>query len=251
MFAKTGARREGGTRMAVLAKDIHERLQTATLPCEPWPARTPIQYFWDQSVAIATFPDIDQFHPRLVERALALEHDERLASRFTAQVGGSKIFNLEQWDCPEADLIYFRALAFYREITRSPTACADNSWATTYYRGDYCAPHSHPRASVSIVYFLSVEKGGADSGGEFRIADPRISMSCADRPGFVTTPWGPERVDGTMVLFPGHLVHYVEPYWGDEPRISLAWNINPQPLPEPNEALETARRDAQVSRQGT
>jgi len=235
--------------MTVLARDMVERVRNSPLSCEPWPSDTGIQYYWDQQIAFARFPDQEKYHPRLIERTLELEQDDRFSHRFIAHVGGSKIFNLEQWECPEADLIYFRALAFFREITRSQTAAADNSWATTYHRGDYCAPHSHPRAMASVVYLLNVEQGGADAGGEFRIADPRVGMSCQERVGYVTTPFGPGNVDGTMILFPGSAVHYVEPYWGDEPRITLAWNINPKPLAESNTGLEEAKRGASVGNQ--
>jgi len=237
--------------MAVTDREMQQRVRNASLGCEAWPAATGVEYYWDQRVAIARFPDIDRFHPRLVERVLELEDDEQLAQRYDSHVGGGKIYDLERWNCPEADLIYFRALMFFREITRCPTAAADASWATTYRRGDYCCPHSHLRAMVSIVYFLSVEQGGSDAGGLFRIADPRVAMSCRQQAGVMTTPAGPTHADGIMVLFPGEVVHYVEPYWSDEPRITLAWNVNPQPLAEPDTTMQATSRRSSASAAGS
>jgi hypothetical protein len=34
-----------------------------------------------------------------------------------------------------------------------------------------------------------------------------------------------------MLVFPSQLVHLVNPYTGDSPRITLAWNINLVALP--------------------
>ncbi len=102
---------------------------------------------------------------------------------------------------------------------------------------------------ASIVYFLRAEAGGAEAAGHFRIADPRVALSCRERPGYVTTPWAPDASDGVMVLFPGSVVHYVEPYWGKTPRISLAWNVNPRPLAERNAPFEDAKREAAPGRQ--
>lgn len=225
-------------------EQLRQRVLDSGLDCELWPAATQAQYWWDQGIAVAQFPDIERFHPALIARVLELESDTNLAYDFAGRVGGSKIFNLEQWDCPEADLIHFRALSMFCRITSSQTAVADSNWATTYRRGQYCMPHSHRRAVVSMVYLLSVGQCGKDTGGDFRIADPRIDMCCRETRGCVTSPWTPGSVDGTMILFPARTVHFVEPYWGDEPRISLAWNVNAKAIEESDTVLKDAKQKA-------
>lgn len=233
--------REEGA-MSLGLEVLRQRVLDSGLDCELWPAATQAQYWWDQGIAVAQFPDIDGFHPALIERVLELESDQKLSYDFSGRVGGSKIFNLEQWDCPEADLIHYRALSMFCRITSSLTAVADSNWATTYRRGQYCMPHSHRRAVVSIVYLLNVGQCSKDTGGDFRLADPRVDLCCRETRGCVTSPWTPGSVDGTMILFPARTVHFVEPYWGDEPRISLAWNVNAKAIEEPDTVLQDAKQ---------
>ena len=45
---------------------------------------------------------------------------------------------------------------------------------------------------------------------------------------------------GTMIIFPGRMVHGVNPYGGTAPRITLAWNINREA--QPGSMLETMKR---------
>jgi hypothetical protein len=45
-----------------------------------------------------------------------------------------------------------------------------------------------------------------------------------------------------MIMFPGELVHCVNPYAGTQPRLTLSWNINQQRLP--CSALEGVPDDA-------
>jgi len=40
-------------------------------------------------------------------------------------------------------------------------------------------------------------------------------------------------VAGDMILFPGAIVHAVNPYDGKRPRLTLSWNINKQAVPGP------------------
>ncbi len=40
----------------------------------------------------------------------------------------------------------------------------------------------------------------------------------------------PRLVAGDMLIFPSAMVHCVNPYRGKRPRITLAWNIGPQPI---------------------
>jgi hypothetical protein len=43
-----------------------------------------------------------------------------------------------------------------------------------------------------------------------------------------------------MIIFPGQLVHCVNPYGGATPRITLSWNINREALP--GSMLDSLRR---------
>ena len=80
----------------------------------------------------------------------------------------------------------------------------------------------------SIVYQLTA--GDHDEidplGGCLSIADPRIKSCCPEEQGRVTSALLPDMVPGLMIIFPSQLMHYVNPYTGDAPRITLSWNIS-------------------------
>jgi hypothetical protein len=61
--------------------------------------------------------------------------------------------------------------------------------------------------------------------GQFAVLDPRYRDCCRDQPSYLTNPIMPKLVAGSMLLFPGWLVHGVNPYTGTRPRITLTWNF--------------------------
>jgi hypothetical protein len=94
-------------------------------------------------------------------------------------------------------------------------------------------PHSHMRATASIVYF--VDNGDADPedplGGRFFFADPRLPACCGQEADKMTSPQFPESTPGTMLIFPSQLIHSVNPYHGTRARITISWNVNDAALP--------------------
>jgi hypothetical protein len=94
-------------------------------------------------------------------------------------------------------------------------------------------PHSHPRAAASVVYFLDEGDPNPDDpdSGRFCVVDPRFAPCCRIEQNYMTNPFTPNMSEGSMLLFPGALIHCVNPYTGIRPRISLSWNINPRALP--------------------
>jgi hypothetical protein len=125
-------------------------------------------------------------------------------------------------------LIHERALEFFRRALNRTSAVADNLWVNVVRKGEYCKPHSHHRTIASVVYFL--DAGDVDiydpDAGRFSIVDPRITRCCGLEAGHVTTPLYADMTPGSIILFPGSIVHAVNPYYGERPRITLAWNIN-------------------------
>ncbi len=89
-------------------------------------------------------------------------------------------------------------------------------------------PNSHPRATARVV--SSLDPGDEDRAdewaGQLCFVDPRYSACCQVEKGYMTNPITPRLGTGAMVIFPGRLVHCVNPYRGERPRITLAWNIN-------------------------
>jgi hypothetical protein len=158
-----------------------------------------------------------------------LKHTEPDETYYLFKGGcGRKLRNIDHWPLAEAALIHARALALFRRISRQHNAVVDTSWSNVYRTGDYCIPHSHVRAQASIVYMLEPGNAAGDdpNSGRFMIVDPRLNACCKDQEGCMTTPFIPDMPPGTMLIFPGQIVHGVNPYDGNLPRITLAWNLN-------------------------
>lgn len=196
---------------------------------EVWPEDVQIKTWLEPSVKVVRFPDFPAYHQELKDTIFGLERDPVLGVYQEGGIfGSSKVFHLERWNCPAADLIHARARELYRRVLSTENAVVDVSWATVYRAGDDCSPHSHYRSTAAIVYFLDLgtEADRANKSGGFRFGDPRMKICCLEEPDCMTTPQGPKSEPGMMVIFPGYLVHFVHAYRGKTPRITLAWNIN-------------------------
>jgi len=63
-------------------------------------------------------------------------------------------------------------------------------------------------------------------------------MCCNIEPNRMTNVVIPDMRAGSMIMFPGELVHCVNPYAGTRPRITISWNIHTRVLPgKPQDAL--------------
>ena len=82
------------------------------------------------------------------------------------------------------------------------------------------------------MYFLEPGDDDAEDpdAGRFGIWDPRFARCCAYEAGCLTTPIYADMTPGSLVLFPGNVVHAVNPYRGKRPRMTLSWNVNPNAL---------------------
>jgi hypothetical protein len=183
-----------------------------------WPAGQRVRSAIHPDILVTFFADAAAIHGRLVARIHELERDRRLASGHVPAFGGTKVYHLDRWDCPEADLLDARALAFSQHLLKSDSAVIDLSWANVYRTGDYSLPHSHERTAASIVYSVDPGDGdGADQyAGQLMFVDPRVDACCGIRSGSVTTPQLPLMAPGIMILFPS---------------ASLAWNIDRDVIP--------------------
>jgi hypothetical protein len=174
------------------------------------------------------FTDTDLYHSRLTQFLLEKVQEASGTKRYGRSAGGTKVHHPDRWGCAEATLMHERALEFFRRALKCSGAVADLAWANVYRDGDYCLPHSHYRATASLVYFL--DSGDADAkdpdAGKFSIMDPRFARCCPLEEGCMTNPIFCDMTPGSLVMFPGSAVHAVNPYRGERPRITLSWNIN-------------------------
>jgi len=175
---------------------------------------------------------------KLAKTVLDLEKDSRFLVKLMRGGCGTKIDHIDRWKVPEADLIHARAIAFVINVLGFDQAVVDQCWANIYRKGDYCMPHSHVRATVGVVYLVDPGDYNPDSpmDGRFYFCDPRVKSACDYQENSLTRLITPSLKPGSMISFPGNMVHGVNPYNGERPRITLSWNINREAIPgEPPE----------------
>jgi hypothetical protein len=199
-----------------------------------WPEEQTWEKLDTAQIALTRFADFASYHDALRDAVLAAAEESAFfdpAHRLSPASCGRKVRDVAGWDAPAARFIHARAMAFAQRALRRPQVFADDTWASIYGKGDYCMPHSHIRADVSIVYML--EPGDAGTGdpqsGRLYFADPRIAWSCPVEEGRVIRPFIPEMTPGTMVMFGGQYVHGVHAYRGERARITMSWNITLEP----------------------
>jgi len=202
----------------------------ASLPV--WPEGQQLSPGGDPNIAMTHFADAPKFHAALADTILKLSRGSEFVEPLVRGSCGTKVHHVNRWGSPEAELVFRRAQSMFCFGLRSETATVDASWASVYKKNDYCVPHSHIRAQASIVYM--VDEGEVDDkdplSGKLCFVDPRIPYCAQHEPGRLTRLLIPEMKAGTMVMFPGMLVHSVNPYFGGKPRITMSWNINVQSL---------------------
>ena len=200
-----------------------------------WPENQPITPVVAPIMA-TQFDDTDHYHPALISKILMVEQELRQKSPpKTRCLGGQKIHKAihEKWDCPELDLVKQRAVAFFKRTLKAKEAHIDGFWINIYRQWESIGPHCHRRAMASLSY--CVDNGDDDPdcplSGRFSFVDPRIDACCKFEKGHMTHPLMPELTAGSMLIWPGNLLHTVAAYAGTRPRITIAWNINDRELP--------------------
>ena len=99
-----------------------------------------------------------------------------------------------------------------------------NMWANINPPGAYNAPHIHPNAHFSGVYYVKASK---DSG---KLARPGVQLSMPVRkkgqpPKDLWREVHLEPKEGRIIMFPYYLWHCVEPNLSNDIRISVSFNF--------------------------
>jgi len=229
-----------------LAPKGHVQLGIRKLPI--WPENQDLGALSDPTIWLTDFDDHTRYHPKLVERILAMEKDPKYRDFFFRGGCGTKVRRLDEWGSLEADLVQRRALALFRVVTGNSTAVVDEAWVSIYRKGDFCMPHSHVRTTASVLYLLDpgdvlvpggdVSQADAAAGeavdpfaGKFCFCDPRLRSCCQAEEGRMTNLLIPDLRPGSMLIFPSEIVHMVAAYLGTRPRITMSWNISPERVP--------------------
>ena len=99
-------------------------------------------------------------------------------------------------------------------------------WASVLAKGASHRAHSHPNNFLSAVYYLCTP-AGADT---INFHDPRPQAGIIRPPVTELTAENTDQVvvrvkNGTLLLFPAYLQHSVDANAGEEPRISISFNV--------------------------
>ena len=101
------------------------------------------------------------------------------------------------------------------------------AWGNLLRAGDAFSPHTHANAAFSGVFFADAGDAGERHGGLLCLRDPRGGAA------MVITPSNRFDSDcvvellprtGTLYIFPSWLLHWVSPYRGERPRVSISFN---------------------------
>jgi uncharacterized protein (TIGR02466 family) len=105
-----------------------------------------------------------------------------------------------------------------------------NMWININKKGDYNDAHDHPNSILSGVFWAKIPENcgrlvfnspnGFAENTLLNSIDENIKQEHNYSSTFVFTP-----NEGTLILFPSHLQHFVEPNKSDEDRISIAFNL--------------------------
>ena len=100
------------------------------------------------------------------------------------------------------------------------------AWMNMNPVGGYNAPHTHPGAHWSGVYYVSQPEVEQGNSGMIEFLDPRTDLPnwrMLKAPAFrLKTRFRP--MPGDLILFPSYLVHWVYPNETDEERVTIAFN---------------------------
>ena len=109
-----------------------------------------------------------------------------------------------------------------------------SAWANVNRAGDWNKMHFHSGATWSGTYYVRAGDPPPPEqprAGYLAFLDPLLAAQMSFFPGILPQyrEFGPK--PGLMILFPSYLQHVVQPYMGQEPRISIAFNLSKDPYP--------------------
>ncbi len=215
-----------------------QKIEVGPMYVDVWPKHIRLIPL-EQAVCYVVFDDNDQIAGPLIEKILNEESQIRkVRPPEWLGGGGIKIRNISKWDSPSLRLLNERALELYRRVRGINSSVIDDMWANVTREGEYIGPHAHRRTKASLVYHLLPPPKSETSkfDGSLGLCDPRLPRCCPVEKGRATSQIYPPMNPGCMVIFPSFVSHYVTPFVGTEPRISIAWNIDDSKLPgRPND----------------
>lgn len=173
-----------------------------------------------------------QFHPEASMKKLIMERINIPAKLIAEKNNPSKKYQMHE--IQNTELPYFKALKdTILEASKSHLeilGCQYDAieitdmWANHLYRGDSHQPHSHSNNFLSGVYYLHTEENASpiqffDPRPQASILRPKNNQPDLNNPSVISF----SSAQGTGLIFPSWLLHWVPPTEGE--RISISWNL--------------------------
>lgn len=116
---------------------------------------------------------------------------------------------------------------------RDPIRWRSTIWANVNRRGNYNRGHIQPNVQWSGVYYVDeVDSDDADPGsGLLVLQHPNVAVMMGFFAGLNPDHHAFRPRAGMIIVFPSYLAHDVQPYGGERPRISIAFNAKRELLP--------------------
>jgi len=141
------------------------------------------------------------------------------------------------------DLVVGRVRACLAELMRPADetpryGLSVHGWAMVMRDGDHIVLHDHAESHWAVAYYSdagNAHLAGFPDSGLLAIVDPRRGSARTPQSDVSATTFTVRPESGMLVLFPGFLQHYVHPYRGSRPRVSLSFNlvVHPEPAVHP------------------
>lgn len=203
-----------------------------------------VQMLYPTPVIRHHFDDLDGVNAEI--RALLLtkekEHPEwRTGAAQKSNVAGWRSRDdLLKWEDPNINKVVDRlvnAIAFLNANRPIKSGTKQGNmdvfgWANINRTGQYNTAHIHPGYHWGAVYYVTTGKPDETlaKNGMLEFHDPRPVAAAMSVPGYeFGNKFDVKPKAGTLVVFPAWLTHAVHPFFGEEERISIAFNVRVRP----------------------
>lgn len=199
-----------------------------------------VQMLYPTPIIRHQFDDMDETNREIRELLLAKEKEfpewRTGAAQKSNVAGWRSRDDLLKWNDPNINELVDRlvnAIAFLNanRPIKSGTKQANMDvfgWANINRDGQYNTAHIHPGYHWGAVYYVATGKPDETlpKNGMLEFHDPRPAAGAMAAPGYeFGNKFDIKPQAGTLVIFPSWLTHAVHPFFGEEERMSIAFNV--------------------------